>query len=156
NIDPGDRVALIVENDARFAAALLDIAKEHGFKGVIASNGGAALTLAQALRPDAITLALRLPDVDGWVALERLKHSVQTRHIPVSVVSLVDQTRESLHLGAVAVVRKESTSEALREALLRIRDLIERDAKALLVADGDKARIFSRASRNASEVDSLR
>src|SRR5438309_7168045 len=118
NIDPGDRVALIVENDARFAAALLDIAKEHGFKGVIASNGGAALTLAQALRPDAITLALRLPDVDGWVALERLKHSVQTRHIPVNLVSLVDQTRESLHLGAVAVVRKESTSEALREALL--------------------------------------
>src|SRR5437762_2040068 len=140
NIDPGDRVALIVENDARFAAALLDIAKEHGFKGVIASHGGAALALAQALRPDAITLALRLPDVDGWVALERLKHSAQTRHIPVSVVSRVDQTRESLHLGAVAVVRKESTSEALREALLKIRDLIERDAKALLVADGDEAR----------------
>src|SRR5256885_604953 len=92
NIDPGDRVALIVENDARFAAALLDIAKEHGFKGVIASHGGAALALAQALRPDAITLALRLPDVDGWVALERLKHSAQTRHIPVSVVSRVDQT----------------------------------------------------------------
>ncbi len=140
NIDPGDRVALIVENDARFAAALLDIAKEHGFKGVIASHGGAALALAQALRPDAITLALRLPDVDGWVALERLKHSAQTRHIPVSVVSRVDQTRESLHLGAVAVVRKESTSEALREALLKIRDLIERDARALLVADGDEAR----------------
>jgi len=140
NIDPGDRVVLIVESDTQFAATLLDVAKEHGFKGVIASDGGAALTLAQALRPNAITLTLGLPDVDGWVVLERLKHSVQTRHIPVSVVSPGDQTRGSLHLGAVAVVRKESASEALQEALLKIRNLIERDAKALLVADGDEAR----------------
>ncbi len=140
NIDPGDRVVLIVESDTRFAATLLGIAKEHGFKGVIASDGAAALALAQALRPNAITLALRLPDVDGWVVLERLKHSVQTRHIPVSVVSLVDQTRESLHLGTVAVVRKESASEALQEALLKMCNLIERDAKALLVGDGDEAR----------------
>ncbi|HJX21970.1 MAG TPA: response regulator, partial [Steroidobacteraceae bacterium] len=140
NIDPGDRVVLIVEDDTRFAATLLDIAHEQGFKGVIASDGGAALALAQALRPDAITLDLRLPDVDGWVVLERLKHSVQTRHIPVSLVSLVDQTGESLHLSAVAVVRKELASEALQEALLKMRSLIERDAKALLVADGDEAR----------------
>jgi len=83
SIVPGDRVVLIVESDTRFAATLLDIAQEHGFKGVIASDGGAALALAQALRPDAITLALRLPDVDGWVVLERLKHGAQTRHIPV-------------------------------------------------------------------------
>src|SRR2546430_17202104 len=65
---------------------------------------------------------------------------METRHMTVSVVSPADQTRESLHLGAVAVVRKESVSEALREALLKIRNLIERDAKALLVADGDEAR----------------
>jgi len=51
----------------------------------------------------------------------------------VSVVSLLDQTRESLHLGAVAVVSRESASEALQEALLKMRNLIERDAKALLV-----------------------
>jgi len=140
NIVPGDRVVLIVESDTRFAATLFDLAKEHGFKGVIASDGGAALALAQALRPNAITLALKLPDVDGWVVLERLKHSAQTRHIPVSMVSLEDQTGESLHLGAVAVVRKESASEALQEALLKMRSVIERDARALLLADGDEAR----------------
>jgi len=36
NLQPGDRVVLIVEDDAKFAATLLDVARESGFKGVVA------------------------------------------------------------------------------------------------------------------------
>ncbi len=140
DIEPGDRVVLIVEDDAAFAGSVLDIAHERGFKAVIAPDGGAGLALAQALRPDTITLNLKLPDVDGWTVLERLKRTAHTRHIPVTVVSLADHTHDSVHLAAVAMVSREEAREALQEALLRTRDLTGRDATALLVADGDEAR----------------
>src|SRR5207249_11710713 len=61
DIEPGDRVVLIIEGDAAFAGTVLDIAHERGFKAVIAPDGGAGLALAQALRPDTITLNLKLP-----------------------------------------------------------------------------------------------
>src|SRR5687767_41960 len=47
DIQPGDRVLLIVENDLGFARFLLDTAREHGFKGLVTSLGAAALTLAR-------------------------------------------------------------------------------------------------------------
>src|SRR5438874_3406067 len=140
DIEPGDHVVLIIEGDAAFAGTVLDIAHERGFKAVIAPDGGAGLALAQALRPDTITLNLKLPDVDGWTVLERLKRTAHTRHIPVTLVSLADHTHDSVHLAAVAMVSREEAREALQEALLRTRDVTGRDATALLVADGDEAR----------------
>src|SRR5262249_1685193 len=43
NLQPGDRVLLIVENDVGFARFLLDAAREKGFKGLVTSLGAAAL-----------------------------------------------------------------------------------------------------------------
>src|SRR5262249_4123396 len=45
NIQPGDRVLLIVENDVGFARFLLDSARERGFKGLVTSLGAAALAM---------------------------------------------------------------------------------------------------------------
>src|SRR5205814_1394658 len=87
-IIPGDRVLLIVEDDPHYAALLLEMAHSKGFKGVIASHGAAALSLARELKPDAITLDLRLPDIDGRRVLDRLKVDFTTRHIPVHIISV--------------------------------------------------------------------
>src|SRR5262249_61802532 len=54
-VEPGDRVLLIVENDAAFARTILDQAHPQGFKGVITSFGAAAPRLRQQLQPIAIT-----------------------------------------------------------------------------------------------------
>ncbi len=140
NVHPGDRVLLIVEDDARFALLLLDVARESGFKGIVALDGSTALALAKELQPDAITLDLRLPDVDGWVVLDLLKHGAETRHIPVNVISVDDQAHDCLHMGAIAIVQKPAARETLHEALAKTRKLVERDVKTLLVADGDDAR----------------
>src|SRR6185369_6863953 len=74
SIGPGDRVIMIVEDDETFGRTLLEFVREHGFRGVVAGNGAQALELGRALKPDAITLDLRLPDMDGWVLLDQLKH----------------------------------------------------------------------------------
>ena len=54
SLDPADRVVLVIENDASFAKILLDMAREKGFKGLVALDGEAGLRVAHAYKPDAI------------------------------------------------------------------------------------------------------
>jgi signal transduction histidine kinase/DNA-binding response OmpR family regulator/HAMP domain-containing protein len=137
NIHPGDRVVLIVEDDLRFASTLLDLVRESGFKGVVAPTGRTALTLVKELLPDAITLDLRLPDMDGWAVLDLIKHDPEVRHIPVNVISCADHIHRCFHMGALGIVQKPAAKAALEEALARTRAFIERDVKTVLVANGD-------------------
>ena len=137
DIGSGDRVVLIVEEDVKFASTLLDLMHDHGFKGVIAPDGGSAFASVKELLPDAITLDLKLPDMDGWTVLDHLKHDPATRHIPVSVISVDDRVHKCLNLGALGSVQKPAALDTLREALLKTRNFIEREVKALLVVDGD-------------------
>ena len=73
-VTQGDRVLLIVEDDATFARIMVDVAHSHGSKAVVASRGATAISLAREFQPSAITLDVRLPDMSGWTLLDRLKH----------------------------------------------------------------------------------
>jgi HAMP domain-containing protein/CheY-like chemotaxis protein/signal transduction histidine kinase len=137
-IQPGDRVLLIIDDDPPFAKILLDLARENGFRGVVALRGDIGLTLARELRPDAITLDLRLPVVDGWAILDRLKHDPRTRHIPVHVISAVEEGRQrGLRLGAMAYLQKPIDHATLSAALAGVRGFVERRVKNLLIVEDD-------------------
>src|SRR5262249_29146586 len=74
----GDRVLLIVEDDVKFARIMVNLARERGFKAVVANRGDMGLALANELAPSAITLDLQLPVVDGWNVLAGLKKNPST------------------------------------------------------------------------------
>ena len=139
SIEPGDRVVLIVEDDADFARTELAVAREHGFKGIVALRGDTGLALAREFRPDAIVLDMSLPVLDGWTVLDRLKRHPATRHIPVHIVSGVGELRPALAAGAAAYLEKPATLEALDEVFRGIESFIERDVRRLLVVDDDEA-----------------
>ena len=65
-VQPGDLLVLIVENDLSFARLLLEVARERGFKALVTSLGAAALAMTRDYKPDAVTLDICLPDIDGW------------------------------------------------------------------------------------------
>jgi len=134
-IQQGDRVVLIVEDDADVARTELDVAHERGFKGIVAQRGDSGLALAHEYKPDAIILDMKLPVMDGWAVLERLKQHPETRHIPVHIVSAGDGRQNALRAGAVAFVEKPVSKEALDETFGAIRTFIDRDVKRLLVVE---------------------
>ncbi|MDQ3822147.1 MAG: HAMP domain-containing protein, partial [Actinomycetota bacterium] len=87
DVRTGDRVVLVVQGEADLARTVLDVARERGFKGIVAQRGDVGLALAREFKPDAVVLDLQLPAMDGNTLLERLKHDPDTRHIPVYVLA---------------------------------------------------------------------
>jgi CheY-like chemotaxis protein len=138
SIEEGDRVVLIVEDDADFARTELEIARERGFKGIVALRGDTGLALAREFRPDAIVLDMSLPVLDGWTVLDRLKRHPATRHIPVHIVSGIEEMQPALMAGAAAFVQKPASLEALESVFGGIESFIARDVRRLLVVDDDE------------------
>ncbi len=138
-IAPEDRVLLIVEDDLSFAEILLSTARERGFKGVVSSRGDMAIALAKRFTPDAITLDIQLPDMDGWRLLDMLKHDASTRHIPVHVISATDHWQRAMEIGAIAHLKKPVTREEITETLDNLKRFVDRDIKNLLVIEDNEA-----------------
>jgi signal transduction histidine kinase/CheY-like chemotaxis protein/HAMP domain-containing protein len=141
NILADDRVVLIVENDATFVQLLLEAAREAGMKAVATSRGAAALSLAREYPICAVTLDICLPDINGWRVLRRLKQDLETRHIPVYIVSTEDDRERAHTMGAIGTVLKPlQTKETIDELFVDIRRFVERRVKELLVVESDQER----------------
>ncbi|WP_427156964.1 HAMP domain-containing protein [Aliinostoc sp. HNIBRCY26] len=132
-----NKVLLIIEDDVNFARILVDMARQHGFQVITAQTGTDGLKLAKEFLPMAILLDIRLPEMDGWTVLSRLKRDPTTRHIPVHIMTVEEGRQRGLLLGAIAYLQKPVTSEAMSEALYKIRGFVERRVKNLLVVEDD-------------------
>ncbi|MFL5509634.1 MAG: response regulator, partial [Gemmatimonadaceae bacterium] len=138
NIEAGDRTVLVIENDQNFAKVLLDMARDKGYKAVVELDGEAGLNAAREVRPDAITLDIDMPGMDGLQVLDRLKHDPETRHVPVHIISGVEEKREGLKAGAIAYLTKPVSKEGLDDAFGRISAFIDQVPKNLLVVEDNE------------------
>jgi hypothetical protein len=138
NILPGEKSVLIVEDDRDFAQWLLDVARQNGFKAVATPRGKTALELVREFSPAAITLDLRLPDVDGWQILNRLKSDLATRHIPVFVISAQEEPQNVLKQGALRFLTKPIDEAQISQIFQTARDMDQTKAKNLLVIEDDQ------------------
>jgi HAMP domain-containing protein/CheY-like chemotaxis protein len=137
NIQPGESLLLIIEDDLNFARILLDIARQQDFKVIVATRGDVGLAMARSYKPTAIMLDLRLPVMDGWTVLERLKKDPDTRHIPVHIMSVDEGRQRGLQHGAIAYLQKPIDSDSLLNSLSKIREFVERPVKKLLIVEDD-------------------
>ena len=133
-----DRVILIIEEDIKFAKILLEKAHEQGFKGILTTQGSSGLELANRYIPDAITLDLHLPDMDGWRVLETLKENPSTRHIPVHLISSDEETSRGLRHGARTFLIKPASNKKLEELFEGIKNFSNKKLKQLLVIEDDE------------------
>ncbi|MDO8553082.1 MAG: response regulator, partial [bacterium] len=134
-IEEGDLVLLIIEDDPHYARILLGLARDKGFKGIVATKGAVGLSLARQFRPAAISLDIFLPDMLGWTVLDQLKLDPGTRHIPVQIVTLDEERQHGLAHGAFAYLVKAPTTEGLETAFNRIKDFAAPRMKRLLIVE---------------------
>jgi HAMP domain-containing protein/CheY-like chemotaxis protein/signal transduction histidine kinase len=143
NLQADDAVLLIVEDDPHYARILCDLARDKGFKVLLAMRGSEALALAHEFHPTAISLDVFLPDMLGWTVLNHLKQDPGTRHIPVQILTLDEDRQHGLARGAFAFVTKPTSTEGLEAALARIKDYATSGRKRLLVVEDNPAEQLS-------------
>ncbi len=134
----GDKVLLMIEDDPKFARILIDMARGRGFRALVAMQGDTGLHMAKTYHPDAIILDIQLPVMDGWSILSELKSNAATRHIPVHVISVMDEVKQGLMMGAIAYLKKPTSKEALEKAFNHLESYTEQGLKQLLIVEDDE------------------
>jgi HAMP domain-containing protein/CheY-like chemotaxis protein len=135
NIQPGDLSLLIVEDDRHYAEVLVGLAREKGFKSIVAMQGELGLRLAKQYQPAAIMLDIYLPDMLGWTVLSSLKTDFTTRHVPVQIISADDERRDGLSHGAFSYIVKPATTQAIEASLDRVKSFVAQWPKRLLLVE---------------------
>jgi CheY-like chemotaxis protein/signal transduction histidine kinase/HAMP domain-containing protein len=143
NLEPGDTILLIVEDDPHYARVLIDEAHNKGYKVLVAARGTDALELAKQYQPSAVSLDVFLPDMLGWTVLSQLKHNPLTRHIPVQIITLDEDRQHALARGAFAFVSKPTTTEGVAAALTQIKEYAKPRRKRLLIVEDNEAEQLS-------------
>jgi signal transduction histidine kinase/DNA-binding response OmpR family regulator len=131
---------LIVEDNPVAAELLTRIIERGGFRTEVARSGNEALEKARGLNPVAITLDMLLPELDGWEVLARLKRDDSTSHIPVLVVTVVDEPQLAMALGAFDYLVKPVRANDLLQRLSRFNFKRTSDGEEvrLLVVDDEQ------------------
>ena len=149
NIEPGDKVILIVEDDPTFGRVLLNVVRSAGLKAVLSTAGSGTLALTRKIMPDAITLDLGLADIDGWVLFDLLRHDARTQSIPIHVISGAEDAAVLTAKGAASVMLKPVDPEELTLVFQSIGETSRRRRSVLLVdADPDRRLATAEAIRD--------
>jgi signal transduction histidine kinase/CheY-like chemotaxis protein/CHASE3 domain sensor protein len=134
----GRRTVLTIEDEPEFAHILYGLAHDMEFRCLVGLTAEEGLALAASEKPDAILLDMRLPDRSGLSVLQQLKENPATRHIPVHVVSSMENGGEALHLGAIGYALKPTSREQLEEVFVKLKEKSTQQLKRVLLVEDDE------------------
>jgi signal transduction histidine kinase/DNA-binding response OmpR family regulator len=129
--EPGVGTVLVIDDEAAIRDLMQRFLAKEGFRVVAAAGGEEGLRLARELRPDAITLDVMMPGMDGWAVLSALKADSALADIPVIMLTIVDDKNLGYALGAADYLTKPIE----RDRLLAVLRAHRRDHPVLVVDD---------------------
>ncbi len=133
---------LVVEDSNAAASQIKHYLAQLGVTSVMHPLGAGALQVALRIKPDVIILDLLLPDCSGWEVLAQLKANSETEHIPVLVISVIDNRAKSLEIGAIEHILKPLSQQKFYQVLNEVFTNIPQPSRqtALLIADLESSR----------------
>ena len=136
---------LVIEDDRAAAQLIQTQLISAGYESLVCQEPQNALELAVQFQPGAITLDIVMKPKNGWEVLSQLKRDPRTSHIPLIVVSMVDQPGMGTLLGADEYLVKPVDKATLLAALQRragMRPSPKRTRPILVVEDDTATREF--------------
>jgi len=130
----GALTVLVVDDDEAVHDVVGAMLGRDGYRVLHARSGPEAMTLAREQRPDAITLDVMMPQMDGWTVLSSLKADAELRDIPVVIVTMLNDRAIALSLGADAFLSKPIDWAQLSAVL---KQCSRHHAESILVVDDD-------------------
>ncbi len=134
-IEKSDKVAIIIENDEKYAHTLLKAVRAHGFKGLVALRGDVGVAMTRKYQPAAIVLDARIVGVNGWTLLDRFKHDRALESVPTIMVADAGDSNLALTLGAYGVIDPSVGESGIARGLNRLRNFIDRSVRNVLVVE---------------------
>jgi len=138
NIQPEDKIILVVEDDLRFGKIILDKAHQKGLKVVVAVSYLEVFDFINRFNPIAITLDVKLPDTSGWKVLEMLRNDLKYRHIPVHLISGEENKSLALKRGARSFSLKPLNNDALEDLFDEIISYHNKISRKVLIIEDNE------------------
>jgi signal transduction histidine kinase len=127
DVDAGLPVVVVVDDDRASLDLMTAYLDGLGVRIALARDGVEGLELIRALTPAAVVLDIRLPGLDGWEVLRRVRADEDTRAVPVVIVSILDEKHRGLGMGAADYLIKPVARDALVGALRRVGAVPEKE-----------------------------
>jgi PAS domain S-box-containing protein len=152
-------LALLVEDSHSAAEQISGYLSRLGTEVIVSSRGNDALEKAVKYKPGLVILDIILPDISGWSVLSKLKEDQRTKHVPVLVVSVIDDRPRGAMLGADEYLVKPISRQEFRQTLGRLFPRNEGESKVLLLMDngppGFKQPVILLAEDNEMSIKSI-
>ena len=139
----GAQTVLVVDDDEAVHDLVGSMLGREGYRVLHARNGDEALAIARKERPDAITLDVMMPQMDGWSALTAIKADPEISNIPVIMLTMLHERAIALSLGAEGYITKPVDWNQL-SALLRQHSRPGAVIRVLIVDDDPEMRRMTR------------
>jgi len=117
HVDDRPRHILVIDDDSSVREILQTHLENTGYKVTVAVGGDEGLHLADTLHPDAITLDVMMPGMDGWMVLSALKNNPNLVDIPVIMLSMIEERNLGYSLGASEYLVKPVDKSKLETVL---------------------------------------
>jgi CheY-like chemotaxis protein len=117
---PGEKVILIADDDSSLVTALAVRLRAWGFTVIEAYDGEEAYRQAVDNKPDVVLMDIKMPEASGITCLDRMRHSIGTRGIPVIFITAFDDDEtiaQTKALGAAGFFRKPFDDNELKNAI---------------------------------------
>ncbi len=129
------KTILVIDDDPAVQDMMHRFLSKQGFAVQTAGSGREGLTLARQTQPEAITLDVIMPDMDGWTVLAELKADKNLAEVPVILMTFADERRRGYALGASDYLPKPVDRQQLCQMLQRT--CILNEGLDILVVDDD-------------------
>ena len=131
------QTVLIVDDEITNIKVLSSLLRDD-LNVVFATNGTAALELAETKRPDLVLLDIMMPGIDGYEVCRKLKANPQTSHIPVIFVTARDQEQDEANgfsAGAIDFITKPFSPMLVKARVRNHLELIGQRNSLKLLSD---------------------